>query len=794
MRALRVAGGAILLSVTGYIATSQITVPASAAQGSESSAPSLSSQRELLNEFCVSCHNERLRTSGLLLDKADVDHPAADVAVWEKVLLKLRTRDMPPPRMPRPDDAKYDALAEYLESALDQAAERRPSPGKIPVHRLNRTQYANAVRDLLGLDIDVESLLPADPSGAGFDNNAGTLTLSPMLFEKYLAAAAKVSRLAVGDPSISPSVRDYQIPAATVQTDRGSADLPVGSRGGIFVQHHFPLDAEYIIRVRLQRDRDGSILGGSEERRLHIRLDGAGVGLFTVGGQSQGAVKVAQNGSSDEALDDGLEVRLAVKAGPHQVAATFVKDTAKPEGVLVSTRQAAFFEGVGSLSVAGPYAMKGPGDTPSRRQVFVCNPSAPVEQERCASQIVTRLARRAYRRPIAVKEIPALLSPYRATREEGGDFERGIRMALQRILASPDFLFRIELDPSDAPDRVHRVSDLGLASRLSFFLWNSIPDEELLSAAERGELRQPEMQQQQVRRMLADPRAKSLVTDFVSQWLYLRNIESVNPDPASFPDFDENLRAALLQETQLFFESMLREDRSVLDLLRADYTFLNERLARHYGIPGIYGSEFRRVTLASDARRGLLGQGSVLTVTSYPNRTAPTLRGKWLLENLLGAPPPPPPPNIPSLKEDKNVALLTMRERMELHRVSPVCASCHSRMDPLGFALENFDGLGRWRDTTEGGGRIDASGILPDGTAFNGPVGLRQVLLSKEDQLVTAVTGRLLTYALGRAVEPSDMPAIRKIVRTSASQAYRWSSLIMGVVRSAPFQMAESSS
>ncbi|PYS54648.1 MAG: hypothetical protein DMG13_07475, partial [Acidobacteria bacterium] len=720
MAVLLTVGGSVLPSGSSYIK----------AAGLQSPAPSASPERAVLNKFCVTCHNARLRTAGLQLDTADVDHPGGDAAVWEKVLHKLRTREMPPPGVPHPDNVTYDSLANYLETALDEAAEARPNPGRPAVYRLNRFQYANAIRDLIALDIDSAFLLPADDSGYGFDNIGDVLTVSPVLLERYLSAAGKISRSAVGDPSLSPTSTEYEIPPATVQSERESDDLPIGSRGGIAVRHHFPLDAEYVIKVRLQRGKDATtILGISGQRQLDIRLDGARTKLFTVGGQTRTEAENAQR-----ELDDGLEVRMPVKAGPHLVAATFLKDTVKPEGVLDTAGNQAFFEGVGSVSIAGPYAAKGPGDTPSRRKIFVCRPRGRErrldDDEACATKIITTLARRAYRRPISKDEIPALMIPYKSAKENGG-FEEGIRRALQRILVSPDFLFRVEVDPAKADSAsAYRVSDVELASRLSFFLWSSIPDDELLKLAERGKLKEPVVLEQQIKRMLADSRANTLVFNFVGQWLYLKNIEAVLPDPVAFPDFDENLRVALARETELFFESMLREDRSLLDLLRADYTFLNERLARHYGIPGIHGSEFQRVTLTNEERRGLLGQGSVLTVTSYPNRTSPTLRGKWLLENLLGSPPPPPPPNVPSLKEDKDVSLLTMRQRMELHQASPVCSSCHSRMDPLGFALENFDGLGRWR------AGVDSSGILPDGTKIDGPVGLRNALLSKKDQFI----------------------------------------------------------
>lgn len=735
------------------------------------------SHRALLDNYCATCHNQRARTAGLTLDTMDLSAVAEGAPVWEKVAHKLRAGAMPPPGMPRPEAAAVSALITWLETELDRAAAAQPNPGRPAIHRLNRAEYANAIRDLLALDIDVESRLPADDSGYGFDNIGDVLTVSPLLLERYLSAAATISRQAVGDPSLSPTSTEYEVPPATVQTERESRDLPVGSRGGIAVRHQFPLDAEYVITVRLQRGKDATtILGTSHERQLDIRLDGARLGLFTVGGPGSG--EAAQGD-----IDEGLEVRVPVKAGPHLVASAFVKDTVKPEGVLDTAGDQAFFEGVGSVSIAGPYATTGSGDTPSRRKIFMCQPRGPQDDEACATRIITTLARRAYRRPLDRREIAGLMLPYRAARE-AGNFEDGIRLALQRMLVSPDFLFRVEVDPAQAPaGSAYRVSDVELASRLSFFLWSSGPDDELLGLAERGRLKEPAVVEQQVRRMLADARAGALVTNFVGQWLYLRNMTAVLPDPAAFPAFNENLRAALARETELFFESIFREDRSLLDVLRADYTFLNERLAQHYGISGIHGSEFRRVTLTGEERKGLLGKGSVLTVTSYANRTSPTLRGKWVLENLLGSPPPPPPPDVPSLKEDKDLSLLTMRQRMELHQASPVCSSCHSRMDPLGFALESFDGLGRWRVG------VDSSGVLPDGTTIDGPVGLRRILLDRKDQFVTTATERLLTYALGRGVEPYDMPAVRRIVRDAAVRDYRWSSLIVGIVRSVPFQM-----
>ena len=777
MRRTVLAGLALLLLVGGHFNRS-------GAQASLSPVTqSVSPQQAALNSYCVTCHDSNQRTAGIVLDQGDVEHPADNVQLWEKVLHKLSTREMPPASMPKPDDPTYSGLIAYLEGALDAAADSAPNPGRMAVHRLNRFQYGNAIRDLLTLEIDSASLLPPDDSGYGFDNIADVLTVSPVLLEKYLSAAAKISRLAIGDPAMSPTSAEYDVPHNKVQIDRETRDLPIGSRGGMVVRHHFPLDAEYVFKVRLQRYKSGQILGISRPRQLDVRLDGARVRLFTVGGE--GNVEGSDDGDPNivSEADDFLEVRQYVSAGPHLVAVTFVKDTVKPEGVLVAARPPAFFDGVGSLSIAGPYAAAGSGDTPSRRNIFVCQPSGAEDEEACAQQIITSLARRAYRRPITAEETPGLMLPYFEASDSGG-FEAGIRMALQRILVSPDFLFRVEADPANvAPGSLYRINDLALASRLSFFLWSTIPDEELLSLAEDGMLTQPEVLRRQVMRMLADPRSNTLVSNFVGQWLFLRNIETVLPDPAAFPYFDENLRVAFAKETELFFQSMLQEDRSLLDLLRADYTFLNERLARHYDIPGIYGAQFRRVILANEERRGLLGQGSVLTVTSYPNRTSPTLRGKWLLENILGSPPPPPPADVPSLVEDQDFTLLSMRERMELHQSSPGCSSCHLRMDPLGVALEGFDGLGKWRSD------VDASGVLPDGTQVDGPVGLREVLLSKKEQIVMTATERLLTYALGRGVEAFDMPAVRRIVREAASNDYRWSSLIMGVVNSTPFQM-----
>jgi mono/diheme cytochrome c family protein len=785
--------------------------------------------RAVLDKYCVVCHSEQLHTAGLVLSKLDVANVPAGAETWEKVIGKLRTSAMPPVGMPRPDAATYDALAAYLETSLDRAAAAKPNPGRVAVHRLNRAEYTNAVRDLLATDIDVQSLLPVDDSGYGFDNIADVLSVSPMLLVRYMSAAGKVTRAAIGDPSVLPNLETYDVPYLLAQDERMSEDLPFGSRGGVSIRHNFPLDGEYLVKIRLQRagiEHDRQIIGLSDPHQLDVRLDGERIKLFTIGGEQQSKAKPGGPASADsekkafgydfrtDAADAGLEVRFSAKAGTRLVAVNFLNDAWEREGVLDSplaefrlldkssegrsnspgTKDDA--PAVQEVSIGGPYNSKGVGETPSRRKIFVCRPANSADELPCASKILSRLARSAYRRPVTQGETQALLNLYQVGRKDGG-FETGIGMALQRILVSPEFLFRIELDPANvAAGTAYRISDLELASRLSFFLWSSVPDNQLLNLAAAGKLKEPAVLEQQVRRMLADSRSNALVSNFFGQWLYLRNLPSVHPDQDAFPEFDENLRTAFEQETQLFLESNVREDHGVLDLLNADYTFLNERLARFYGIPNVYGSHFRRVTLdGHDERRGLLGQGSILTVTSYANRTSPTIRGKWLLTNVLGTPPPPPPPDVPSLKETPpNGKVLTMRERMEQHRSNAACAVCHAQMDPLGFALENFNGVGEWRTVSEAGSAVDASGVLPNGIKFNGPAELRKVLLAHPEQFADTVTDRLLTYALGRGVEYYDQPAIRKITREAASGNYRWSSLILGIVNSTPFQMRISKS
>jgi len=752
-----------------------------------------SSQQADLNRYCVSCHNTRLKTAGLSLEALDVTQPGLDPAIWEKVVRKLRSRMMPPAGAPRPDDAGYDALVGHLEAALDQAYAAKPNPGRVDTfRRLTRVEYQNAVRDILGVNVDVTSLLPKDDASHGFDN-VSSGELSPTLLERYLAAAQKVSRAALGGQLPSPANLVVILPSDLTQEDHLEG-LPLGSRGGAVVPYDFPLSGTYEIQMRLARDRNENVEGLIDPQEVELTLDGARLQVFTVKPNRN------QSGAyyADEGVDKDLKMRLQVTAGPHQVGVTFPRRTfALEEG----ERQPALAHfnmdrhprtqiALYSVSIAGPLERGAVGDTPSRRRVLVCKPTDAASEEPCARRIVSVLARRAFRRAVTAVDVDAPMRFYREARATG-DFNAGIEMATRAVLASTEFLFRIERTPSAAPGTAYRVNDVELASRLSFFLWSSVPDEELLTVAIAGRLRQPEVLDRQIRRMLADPKADALVTNFAGQWLYLRNLAATSPDARAFTDFDDNLRQAFRRETELFVQSVMHEDRSVLDLLRADYTFLNERLARHYGIPNVYGSRFRRVSLEGHAERGgLLGQGSILTVTSYANRTSPVLRGKWVLENILGTPPPPPPPNVPTLKDtDTEGRVLSMRDRMAQHRANPACAGCHRMMDPAGLSLENFDAIGRWRVRTESGGAVDASGGLPDGSAFDGIGGLRAALLRRPEMFAGTMTEKMFTYALGRGLEYYDAPAVRKVVRNAAAKDYKFSSLVAGIVVSDPFQM-----
>ena len=764
-------------------------------QDKAKAAGGVSSQRALVDTYCVTCHNQRLRTAGLMLDRMDVDHPAQGAETWEKVIRKLRGGMMPPQGNPRPDEtAKFDFI-NYLETSIDRAAAAHPNPGRSPLHRLNRTEYGNAVRDLLGLDIDVSSLLPADDESDGFDNIADVLKVSPSLLEQYMAASSKISALAVGDPSITPVSQIYQVPPDLAQEDHIEG-LPLGTRGGILIPYNFPLDGEYDFSVALLQNIVGYVTGLEYPHQLEISINGERVFLAPVGGEEDNKMSDANLGVAKDTLDARLKTRVHVKAGPSQVAVAFLRrnSSESDEPLQPFTRDLDLQNMNGiplidHVTIAGPYKATGPGDTPSRRAIFACHPATAAEELPCARRIVTTLARRAYRRPVTDADAELLLSFYQRGRNKAG-FERGIEEAIRLILSSPNFLFRAEPDPAGAaPGSIYRASDLELASRLSFFLWSTIPDDKLLNVAAQGKLRDPPTLEREVRRMLNDPKSEALVKNFAGQWLFLRNLQSVSPNEDEFPNFDDNLRRAMRRETELFFESVMRDDRNVLDLLNADYTFVNDRLAKHYGIPNVYGSQFRRVTIPDENRRGLLGQASILTVTSEANRTSPVKRGKWILENILGTAPPAPPPNVPPLKENsENAKALPVRALMEEHRKNPTCASCHKILDPLGFSLENFDAVGEWR-TVDAGTKIDASGQLADGTSVDGPVALRKAIMKHPEQFVRTMTEKMLTYGLGRGLEYYDMPAARGIEQAAAKDGYRFSALVMNIVNSTPFQM-----
>jgi hypothetical protein len=761
---------------------------------------SASTVRASLNKYCVTCHNVRLKTGGLTLDAMDLDHVAAGAEVWEKVVRKVRSGAMPPQGMNRPDRATADSMVAWLETTLDAAAAAAPSPGRPLVHRLNRVEYANAVRDLLAVDVDTSSLLPPDDAIQGFDNIGDALGVSPSLLEAYLAAAAKISALAVGDSSIGPTSQTFYVRGDASQTSHLEG-LGLGTRGGLLVRQTFPLDGEYVIKVKLLQTNLGGVRGLEYEDQLEITVDGERVHLAPTGGVADYSASPDNATDVATSLDARLQARVRIHAGPRNIGAAFLEKSASGGGnrlqsFLRSTLIATDHTGlphVESMTIAGPFNSTGPGDTPSRERIFHCHPpagSTGQQEAACAGKIIGTLARRAFRRPVTAAEVNRLLAFYQEGRRSGS-FDKGIELAVRAVLASPKFLVRVERDPASvAPGAVYRIGDLELASRLSFFLWSSIPDEDLLALAEQHRLKDPAVLSQQVRRMLADPRAESLVTNFAGQWLYLRNVRTTTPDKNEFPDFDDNLRQAFQRETELFFGSIIHEDRNVLELLTADYTFVNERLARHYGIPNIYGSHFRRVLVKDDARRGLLGQGSILLVTSHADRTSPVVRGKWVLDNLLGSPPPPPPPDVPALKEktDDDGTPHSLRERMEEHRANPACATCHKVMDPIGFALENFDAVGAWR-ARDAGTAIDASGQLADGTPINGVVTLREALLKRPEIFVGTMTEKMLTYALGRPLTHADMPAVRGIVRDGSRTGYRFSSLVMGIVNSVPFQM-----
>jgi len=785
----------------------------------QTSATSTPGPREVLNQYCVTCHSARVKTAGLDLETLSLESPGANAETWEKIIAKLRAGSMPPPGRPRPDKATYRAVASRMEQEVDRAWLLKPDPGRMAaVHRLNRVEYNNAIRDLLAIDVDVKPLLPGDETADGsFDNFADSLSISTAHLERYLSVSRQVTRLAIGLPPASPGLERFEVPLFVMQDDRQSEDLPFGSRGGVSIPHDFPVDGEYLVKVRLQRQYQDYIKGMGWPQMLDVRLDGKLVKRFSVGGKAQGrpaAASYAGDGEPGFAGDDswekymqaggdaGVEVRMRVTPGPHKVGVSFVRELWEPEGlpqplqrgrVIANDQVYMDYANVGSVQIGGPYTgqrAEGPGhgdegqETPSRRHIYICK-----EQDRaCAAKILARMARLAYRRPATAADTNTLLAFFDSGAKDAGTFDGGIQFALERLLVDPDFLLRVNRS-------IGRLSDLEIASRLSFFLWSSIPDDRLLSLAEQGQLTKPAVLEQQVRRMLADRRAAdALVGGFAAQWLNLRRVEEVVVDPERYPNYDLSLMDAFERETEMFVASTIREDRGVATLLDADYTFANERLARHYGIPGVYGSRFRRVALPDRSRRGgLLAQGALLSTTSYPDRTSPVLRGKFLLNNIFGLPVPPPPPGVDTNLDNKPGApAKTMREKLAAHRQNPTCSSCHAVMDPLGFALENFDVIGGWRTIDEAGKPVDASGSTVAGDAVDGLSGLRALLLADREQFPRTVTEKLLTYALGRRLEYSDEPAVRKIVRDAAASGYRWSALILGIVESPPFLMRRS--
>jgi mono/diheme cytochrome c family protein len=755
--------------------------------------------RAVFDKYCLTCHNQRLKTAGLALDVLDLAQMSEHADAWEKVVRKLRSGAMPPVGRPRPDKAVSESAAAWLEAGLNRAAAEHPNPGRPTLHRLNRAEYRNAIRDLLAVEIDPAALLPADNAAYGFDNNADALSLSPALTERYLEAAAKISQMALGHVRGSATPETVSVPTDRNQGIRFSDDQPWGSRGGLTFRYYFPVDGEYLFELQLKESgADGGIIGlTAEPQQLDLSLDRARVWTSIVGGPEIANVRGQER---TEKIRDALKFRLPVKAGAHLVQVSFVQKTSAYLEDLFDPylrrdpyRAGNGEPGLSSVTITAPTttAAVTSGESPSRRRLLVCQPASSADETRCAHEIVANLARRAYRRPVTDDDLQMPLARYREGARRGG-FESGLELAVRSILVSPRFLFRFENQSETvAPNTAYRIDDVELASRLSFFLWSSIPDDDLLLAAEKKTLQRADVLERQVKRMLSDPRAAALVSNFGGQWLHIRNVAGFRPSPELLFHFDDNLRQAFERETELFVESIIREDRSVLDLLDANYTFLNERLARHYGIPGVYGERFRRVSLPPDSvRRGLLGQGSILTDTSRANRTSPVIRGKWILENIFGAPPPSPPAKVPDLKEERDPAkILPMREQMAQHRANPGCASCHAQMDELGFALENFDAIGEWRDIDAAGSPVDASSKLPDGTAFKGPVELRKVLLSHSDDFLTSLTEKLLTYALGRGLEAADAPAVRRIKRDAAGANYSFSSLIRGIVTSTPFQM-----
>ncbi len=789
--------------MSSVLKTFSLVVGATACVGLAHAQPAASSAenyRAMVDKYCVDCHDPIENRGGLSLDDVDFTKVSQHARILERVVTKVRGASMPPVGKPRPDPATYQGFASWLETELDKNAVAHPNPGRPAPYRLNREEYKNVVRDMLAIDVDVKAIMAPDNSSYGFDNVADVLGISPALLEGYLSAADRISATAVGDPDLPREDAVYRVSARLSQNEHIEG-LPLGTRGGIVVEHYFPLDGTYEFSTTFLKNTLSVIRGLEFPHQFEISVDGKQVKLISMGGTSDYSRLLENADEIRAAVEDRARVRVPLTAGTHRIVMTFLQKTGALEVDQLQPFESINFDpvyigGIPSVEgvlIRGPFDAKAPSvETPSRKAIFTCKPKSPRDEAKCADQILSKLARTAYRRPVNDADMKVLRDFYAQGREAKGTFEGGIQMGLRRILSSPDFIFRMERDPAGiAPETSFRVSDVELASRLSFFVWSSAPDSELLDLAARGKLRDDKVLEQQVRRMLADPRSESLATNFAAQWLRLRNLDSQQPDAYYFPNFDEGLREAFRQETLMFFDSIMRDDRNVVDLLTADYTFMNERLARHYGVQGVYGSDFRRVKLDDVARRGLLGQGSFLMVTALPNRTSPVKRGAWVLENLLANPPPSPPDNVPALQE---TALDTLdreplRARLERHRADPGCASCHNIMDPIGFSLEVFDGIGAKRSRDEGGQLIDASGNLASGLPINGVNELRDAIASDPGHFMNAFTEKLLTYALGRGLEYYDMPTVRSIVRNSEHQNYRFSSVVLEVVRSTPFQM-----
>jgi mono/diheme cytochrome c family protein len=801
---------ASVLGIAPQAAGPQAVAPARV-QSQATSRPAVDS-RATIDRYCVTCHNDRLKTGGLALDKMDLANVPAGADVWEKVVRKVRVGMMPPQGSPRPDLDTQQALVAHLTTELDRAALAKPNPGRGLIHRLNRVEYANAIRDLFEIEVDTSTMLPPDDSAYGFDNIADALGVSPVLLERYLTAADKITSLAIGDPETQTGGLTFRIRQDASQ-DTHIEGLPIGTVGGILAKTTLALDGEYAFSIKLFRTNLGVVRGLEYDHQLEFTVDGERVHLSQVGGDDDFKANLKNMTKAGDDVEARAAFKMPLKAGPHTITVAFLErtDAVNPLRLQPFIRSSNdTLDTIGhphldTFTLTGPYKPTGPGDTPSRRKIFLCKPSgsgdpstgsgssrasSSDDQDACARRIISTFARRAYRGMVTPTDLQRLMEFYQAGKKT--TFEKGLQTALDRIIASPKFIFRTEKDPiGAAAGTVYRISDYELASRLSFFLWSSIPDDQLLQAARLDTLHTPAVLNQQVKRMLADPKSEALIANFAGQWLYLRNLKNFQPNSNEFPDFDDNLRNSLQRETELFFASVVRENRNVVDLMTADYTFLNERLAKHYGIPNIYGSHFRRVTLKDDARRGLLGKGAILMVTSHADRTSPVVRGKWILDNLLNAPPPPMPNNVPPLNESAVRAgrVLTMRERMEEHRANPVCASCHKIMDPIGLSMENFDAVGAWRTRDGGtlGSPINASGELLDGTKVDGVVTLRQALVRRPEHFVSTVTEKLMTYALGRGLAYYDMPAVRAIVRDTAPD-YRFTSIVQGIVNSVPFQ------